>query len=88
MEMGSEFQSVTVLGKNEYFRQSLLVVILMKFAELDFLVERVVGRKMVFVGMERRLCSALWRTIRRCSFLLSASESHFREAIMAEGLLS
>ena len=71
-----EFQSMTVLGINEYFhdfRQFLFVAIWINWLCLD---ERRTGRRIVCVGMARRPQRA-WCTMETLfTFLLSSNDSH------------
>ena len=71
-----EFQSMTVLGINEYFhdfRQFLFVAIWINWLCLD---EQRTGRRIVCVGMARRPQRA-WCTMQTLlTFLLSSNDSH------------
>ena len=73
---GMEFQSMTVLGINEYFhdfRQFLFVAIWIDWLCLD---ERRTGRRIVCVGMARRP-HRTWCTMETLlTFLLSSNDSH------------
>ena len=73
---GMEFQSMTLLGINEYFhdfRQFLFVAIWINWLCLD---ERRTGRRIVCVGMARRPQRA-WCTMETLlTFLLSSNDSH------------
>ena len=73
---GMEFQTMTVLGINEYcydFRQFLFVAIWINWLCLD---ERRTGRRIVCVGMARRPQRA-WCTMETLlTFLLSSNDSH------------
>ena len=75
---GMEFQSMTVLGINEYFhdfRQFIFVAIWINWLCLD---ERRTGRRIVCVGMARRpqraWCRPTMETL--LTFLLSSNDSH------------
>ena len=65
---GMEFQSMTVLGINEYFRQFLFVAIWINWLCLD---ERRTGRRIVCVGMARQPHIGLDVKWRPCSLSFS-----------------
>ena len=68
-----EFQSMTVLGINEYSRQFLFVAIWINWLCLD---ERRTGRRIVCVGMARRADGAWCKIETMFIFLLSSNDSH------------
>ena len=70
---GMEFQSMTVLGINEYFRQFLFVAIWINWLCLD---ERRTRRRIVCVGMARRPHRAWCKMETLLTFLLSSNDSH------------
>ena len=70
---GMEFQSMTVLGINEYFRQFLFVAIWINWLCLD---ERRTGRRIVCVGMARRPHRAWCKMETLLTFLLSSNDSY------------
>ena len=70
---GMEFQSMTVLGINEYFRQFLFVAIWINWLCLD---ERRPGCRIVCVGMARQPHRAWCKMETLLTFLLSSNDSH------------
>ena len=81
---GMEFQSMTVLGINEYFRQFLFVAIWMNWLCLD---ERRTGRRIVCVGMARRPDRAWCKMETLFTFLLSSNDSHSSSFFISVTLL-
>ena len=70
---GMEFQSMTVLGINEYFRQFLFVAIWINWLCLD---DQRTGRRIVCIGMARRPHKAWCKMETLLTFLLSSNDSH------------
>ena len=68
-----EFQSMTVLGINEYFRQFLFVAIWINWLCVD---KWRTGRRIVYVGVTRRSHRAWCKMETLLTFLLSSNDSH------------
>ena len=81
---GMEFQTMTVLGINEYFRQFLFVAIWISWLCLN---ERRTGRGIVCVGMARRPDRTWCKMETLLTFLLSSNDSHSSSFFISVTLL-
>ena len=79
MLFGRAFQSISVLGINEFFRQFLLQDIWVYSVWRD---ARWTGRRVACSGIAGCHCNAWWKMDKRVYFLLSCSSSHSRSCFI------
>ena len=84
IESGKLFQSLMVFGKNEYLKQSLVVVGLLEALELVCREIRLAGWARLSRGMDRWPWRALWKMTNLLAILLLARGSHSSLLIISE----